>query len=597
MGRRTSRTRFIKYVSIGVLGAAMLLLAVSCRGAAPTPAPTTAPAPKPTAAAPAPAAPAAQATATPRPAAAPTQPPFTPTLPTPAAARIDRGGILVFPTNEAIISYDVHWVGTYNSVQPVSPIYNALLTFDQDKRLVVVPDLAEKWEVDATGTQYTFTLRKGVKFHSGKPFVCADAAASLDAMADAKISTLADVLFAYTGSRCPDDNTLVVKLKQRQATFLTVIAASRAVVQSKEMADAARASGNPRGDLQKQNSFLDGTGPFRFKSHVPGIEFQAERNPSYWKPDRPYLDGYKTVVFADLSAISAGFRARQISTTGLAQHLEPSVANQVMKNYPDAVLLTAPRNAWHNIQFNLQRAPYNDVRVRKAIWLAINQWETIDAAIEGWGTPGAFIGPHLPYALPKEEMEKYLFFQKDMPKRIAEAKKLMAEAGLGGGLKDELQVRFGIAYQRAALTAQQDLKQIGLDFEVTTLDTVTIDTRFRAGQYSLRTVPSSTTVDDPDGYWARFVCGNPGNLVKYCNPKFDELFNQQSQELDMQKRIAISHQVERLLLEDLPDHRPYYWWQATMFWNNVQGWRMIQADWTYNHDRLETTWCKGGKCR
>ena len=514
------------------------------------------------------------------------------------AGDIVNGGILVFPTNEGIISFDVHWTGTYNAVQPIGPTYNALLTYDQNNPGVLLPELAESWDVDSAGTTYTFNLRDDVNYHSGNPFACQDAKASLDKMTNSKVATLAGALAPYESSACLDESTLTVTLEQRMAAFLTAMAGARFVIQPKSVADAVVASEDPRSGFEKQDSFLDGTGPFQFKSHIQGISFEAERNPNYWKPDRPYLDGYKDIVFPDLTTMSAAFRARQLSTTGLAQHLEPSVAKQIISLFPgDAKLITAPRNAWHNIMINLNKPPWDDVRVREAVWLVIDQWETIDTAIEGWGTPGAFIGPHLPFALPLEERNTYSFFKRDMGPRIAEAKALMEAAGLADGFEDELLVRFGISYQKAALTAQQDLKLIGIDVEVTTVDTATIVSRRNAGEFSMMALPSSTPFDDPDGYWARFLCDNSSNYVGYCNPDFDTLFQQQSQELDLQKRIDLTHQIERLLLEDLPDHRPYYWWQATLHWDNVQSWEMKLADWTYNNDRLESTWCLEGKCR
>ena len=82
----------------------------------------------------------------------------------------------------------------------------------------------------------------------------------------------------------------------------------------------------------------------------------------------------------------------------------------------------------------------------------------------------------------------------------------MDEAGLADGFSDELLVRFGISCQKAALTAQQDLAQIGIDIEVSTVDTATIVSRRNAREYSIMALPSSTPFDDPDGYWARFQC-------------------------------------------------------------------------------------------
>jgi len=516
----------------------------------------------------------------------------------PKAGGIDLGGTLVYPTNEGIISFDIHWTGTYNAVQPIGSTYNSLLTYDQINPGVILPELANSWKVDSAGTTYTFDLRDDVTYHRGSPFACGDAKASLDKMTNRKVSGLAGALAPYESSACLDEGTLTVTLKQRMAAFLTAMAGARFVIQPKSVADAVVASEDPRSGFEKQEAFLDGTGPFKFKSHIQGIHFEAERNANYWKPDRPYLDGYKVITFPDLTTMSAAFRARQLSTTGLAQHLEPSVAKQIIALFPgDAKLITAPRNAWHNIMINHNKKPWDDVRVRKAVWLVIDQWETIDTAIDGWGTPGAFLGPHLVFALPEKERNTYPFFKRDMAPRIAEAKALMAEAGFPDGFKDEILVRFGISYQKAALTAQQDLKQIGIDVEVSTIDTATIVSLRNSGEFTMMAMPSSTPFDDPDGYWARFQCDNSSNYVGYCNTEFDTLFEQQSGELDLKKRIDLTHKIERILLTDLPDHRPYYWWQATLHWDNVQSWEMKLADWTYNHDRLESTWCKEGKCR
>ena len=114
-----------------------------------------------------------------------------------AMGDIDLGGTLVFPTNEGIISFDIHWTGTYNAVQPVGSTYNALLTYDQNEPGVILPELAASWEVDSAGTTYTFPLRDDVNFHSGTPFSCADAKASLDKMTNSKVSSLAGALAPY----------------------------------------------------------------------------------------------------------------------------------------------------------------------------------------------------------------------------------------------------------------------------------------------------------------------------------------------------------------------------------------------------------------
>src|SRR4029453_11636380 len=158
---------------------------------------------------------------------------------------------------------------------------------------------------------------------------------------------------------------------------------------------------------RKDPKFLVGTGPFKYKSHTPGVEFRAERNPNYWKPGLPRIDGYQAVVMPDLTKIFASFRARQLTMTGIGRHLEPPEADILKKDFPDAVVALGPRAGWDTFAMNLSRPPFNDPRVRKAVALATDREKIIEIAAEGGGVPGGNIGTHTPYGLPLEGLKKY----------------------------------------------------------------------------------------------------------------------------------------------------------------------------------------------
>src|SRR6266581_8922394 len=144
---------------------------------------------------------------------------------------------------------------------------------------------------------------------------------------------------------------------------------------------------------------------------------------------------------ADLTKIFAAFRARQLTMTGIARHLERPEAEILQKAFPDAVVAIGPRAGWDSFVMNLSKPPFNDPRVRKAVALATDREKMIEIAAEGWGVPGGYIGPHTPYALPLEELQKYTQFGEDMAKRQAEAKRLLAEGGYAKGLDVELVLR------------------------------------------------------------------------------------------------------------------------------------------------------------
>jgi peptide/nickel transport system substrate-binding protein len=507
-----------------------------------------------------------------------------------AAEQPDRGGTIVWAVHEGMPSFDIHMEGSYILAQPVGPLYNSLLTFDLYNNEKIVGDLAESWEVAPDGKQITFTLRKGVKFHDGSDFTCADAKYSLEKLADPKrsFSTHAAIMNnVLVSATCRDDLTLVMALKQPSPAILTFLADAHTVMMKAGIAEQVD---------RKDPKFLVGTGPFKFKSYTPGVDFRAERNPHYWKPGVPHIDGYQAVVMEDLTKIFASFRARQLTMTGIGRHLEKPEADILKKDFPDAVVGLGPRAGWDSFVMHHGKPPFNDPRVRKAVALATDREKMIEIAAEGWGVLGGYIGPHTPYGLPPEELQKYPQFGDDMAKRQAEAKRLLAEAGYAKGLDVELVLRRGPMYERGALSRQDDLKKVGINIKITLLDTAGYRDRTEKGDFQAYTVLSAVTIDEPDLYYARLVCNSVSNLGKYCNPEFDKLFQEQSQTFDVQKRAEITRQMERLLLQDVPDDRGFYWKSAMGYWNRVKQWPPIHGTTVFNFGKFEQVWCQGGKC-
>ena len=507
-----------------------------------------------------------------------------------AAEPPDRGGSILWAVHESMPHFDIHADGSYILAQPIGPLYNSLLTFDLYNNEKIVGDLAERWEVTPDGKQITFALRQGVKFHDGSDFTCAEAKYSIEKMADPKrsFSTHAAIMNnVFVSATCRDDFTLVMALKQPSPAILTFLADAHAVVMKAGIAEQVD---------RKDPKFLVGTGPFKYKSYTPGVDFRAERNPHYWKPDLPYIAEYQAMVMPDLTRIFASFRARQLTMTGIGRHLEPPEADILKKDFPEAVVALGPRAGWDSFVMHHGKPPFNDPRVRKAVALATDREKMIEIGAEGWGVLGGYIGPHTPYGLPLEELKRYPQFSDDMAKRQAEAKRLLAEAGYARGLDVELVLRRGPLYERGALSRQDDLKKVGINIHITLLDTAGYRERTQKGDFQAYTVLSAVTIDDPDLYYGRLVCDSTANLGKYCNPEFDKLFQEQSQTFDVQKRAEITRKMEHLLLQDVPDDRGFYWKSAMAYWDRVKQWPPIQGTTVYNFGKLEQVWCQGGRC-
>jgi oligopeptide transport system substrate-binding protein len=151
-------------------------------------------------------------------------------------------------------------------------------------------------------------------------------------------------------------------------------------------------------------------------------------------------------------------------------------------------------------------------------------------------------------------------------------------------------------YERAALSRQDDLKKIGVTEKVVLLDTAAIRDRTLKGDFQTYTIPAAVQYDDPDLYYGRLVCENASNTGRYCNAEFDKLFKEQAQTFDLTKRAEITRRMERILLQDVPDDRGFYWISSMGYWNRVQKWPSIFGTTVYNFGKFEQVWCQGGKC-
>ena len=507
-----------------------------------------------------------------------------------AAASPDRGRHHGMGGAREYASFDLHYETSYIVAQPIGPLYNGLLTFDVYDNEQIVGDLAERWEITDGGKRIMFTLRKGVKFHDGADFTCADAKYSLEKLAD-PAARQCDLRGDHGGG-----------LRYRDLYGRCDARAGAQTALSGYDDDAGRgpcgddASRDCRTGGPQDPHFLVGTGPFIYKSSTPGVDFHAERNPHYWKPGLPYIDGYQAVVMADLTKVFASFRGRQLTMTGIGRHLERPEADILYKDVPDAIVAIGPRAGWDALVMNLSKPPFHDPRMRHAVALATDREKMIAMAAKGWGVLGGYIGLHTPYGLPLEVLKQYPQFGDAMTTRQAEATRLVGEAGYAHGVDVEAVVRRGPMYERAALSRQDDLQKVGIHMHITLLDTAGFRDRIEQGDFQAYTALSGVSFDDPDLYYARLVCHAPSNLGKYCNPVFDKLFAEQSQTFEPIKRAEITRQMERVLLLDVPDDRGFYWKSAMGYWNRVQHWPPVQATTVFNFGKFEQVWCQGGQC-
>jgi peptide/nickel transport system substrate-binding protein len=531
-------------------GGATLMLSQAC---APSPAPSAAPtaakpaadAPKPTAQAAKPAAEAAKPVAeAAKPAAsgAPTQAPAS----KPAAGAPRAGGVSTWALEADPISLDPHQESSLVFVSAIGDlVYQSLTRFDE--KMAIKPALAESWE-QTEPTVWTFKLRQGVKFHTGDEFTSEDVAFWHEKMTSPKTTAVFKANFsAITKVEPVDKYTVKIHLNAPYAPLLAMLAAMQG------SGIAPRKWGETRDKWELE---AVGTGPYRVTEYTPYSHIKFVKHKEYWEKDLPLLDEVLLKVMTEEDARISALRSGAIHHSPLSAEGARRLANDrsatVVKSPGPVLWATFP---------NTRRKPWDDVRVRQAVNLAINRHEAIDkvaggeAALSGPVTPG--LGE---YWIPADELERR-WYTPD----IAKAKQLLAEAGYANGFKSSVSVasQAPIAVD-AAVVLQNQLKPLGIDLQVVQMEYGTWQTAVRAFDFDLQ-INNWGARSDPDAYFSRsYKWKSELNYTGYGSEALDAKIDKAKAVSNLEERKKLYREIQ----EEILDNSVYYYWFAT---NNIDG--------------------------
>lgn len=413
----------------------------------------------------------------------------------------------------------------------VEHIYGRLTRIAPD--LSVVPELAESWTISDDALTYTFTLRQGVMFHPPleRELVAADVKFSFERLVDpATASTSAADLISMESVEAPDPYTVVLTLKQPDASLLTVLAGQSCIVFAKETIDEF-------GDLS-QNAV--GTGPFMFEEYVPNTRVTLVKNPNYWEEGLPYLDGMELIpVSEDTSRTTA-------VVTGTVDFIEYAPLRDItILEEDDSLTLAGDANT--NIRFialNMDREPFGNLLVRQAIAKVVDRDAMIAAAVDGRGTATEVLFPREFWAALQQPVA---------PPDVEGAKALMVEAGLPDGFQTTITSWSAYSFlSNAAVVLQEQLKQIGIEAELNLVENATMIADVNTNKTYDMAVTGTSGYTDPNGVIQDFASDASGNFVFYENAEVDELITQGIAVTDQAARAEIYQQIQALLLADLP---------------------------------------------
>ena len=501
-----------------------------------------------------------------------------------------RGGILTSMIIEDPPGFSIHESATVSTVWPMMPCYSNLVIFDQAKPQetvdTVVPELAERWSWQDNHRNLVFFLRKNVKWHDGKPFTSKDVKYTFDVVREAsdapakfRLSPRKEWYANVDAIEAPDAHTVIFRLKRPQPSLLLMLAAGYSPVYPAHVTPA---------DLRQR---CVGTGPYKLKEFVRGQYVDLERNPDYFIPNRPYMDGIRYLIIGErgtrLAALQAG-RADAFCPLEMTK----AMADTVKKAVPALVVSETGQLGSDNVVINHKRPPFDHLEVRRAISLALDR----DASALGVRHGGAVVGatfmpkPWGSWALPDKELRAlpgYRGSAQDKP----EAKRLLAAAGYGPGkpLHLEMITRTSPIYMDLASFVVDQLRQVGVDVNLKQMDTTAWFPALARRDYLIGANLTAPGIDDPDVYlYENFKCGTSRNYTDYCNEAVDRLIDQQSQELDRDKRQKLVWQIQKQLESDVA--RPMLGWRKEYFtqWPHVKN--LVSHHSLYNWGRMQDVW-------
>jgi peptide/nickel transport system substrate-binding protein len=510
-------------------------------------------------------------------------------VPLSMASAQKAGGILKVSHRDNPPSASIHEEATISTDMPFMAVYNNLVVFDprtkQNDPDHIVPDLATSWKWNESGTELTFQLRDGVKWHDGKPFTSADVKCTWEMIISPESKLRKNPrkpwYFNLKEIATNGDHEVTFKLGRRQPSLLTMLAGGFSPVYPCHVPPA------------QMRTKPIGTGPFKFVSFKQNESIKLEKNPDYWKKGRPYLDGIEYTIIPNRATSLLTFIAGKIDLTFTSEIAAPALKD-VKSQAPWAICEMLPTNTQANLLVNRDKPPFDNADIRKAMVLSIDRASFKEIIGQGTNREG---GTMLPppeglWGMPPEFLATVAGYGADHEKQRAEGRKLMEKLGYSAAkpLKIKLSTRNIPTYRDQAVILIDHLKQVYIQAELEPLETAVWYNRMAKKDYTVGLNVQGIGIDDPDVvFYETFSCGSERNYTNYCSPEIEKLFAKQSQMTDREARKKLVWEIDKKLQEDGARPVIQHDWGATCWRPEVKGLNLA-INTIYNHWRFEDVW-------
>jgi peptide/nickel transport system substrate-binding protein len=501
-----------------------------------------------------------------------------------------HGGVLRLYSPASPASMSNLEEATIVAEMPTMGVFNNLILFDQHVPQVslhsIKPELATSWAWNEDGTELTFQLRQGVKWHDGKPFTAQDVKCTWALYQDKapeklrvnpRKSSYDNVDRVTTNG----DFEVTFHLKRPQPAFPMLLAGG--------FTSPIYPCHVPPSQMRTHPI---GTGPFKFVEFKPNEHVKVARNPDYWRPDRPYLDGIEWTIIRDPSTAGLAFVSGKFDMT-FPFELSVTRMDDIENQVPQAVCEMTPGAVNRHLLVNRDTPPFSNPELRRAMALSIDRQAFVDTLTQGKGEIGGILQPPPGglWGMPREEINKLPGYDPDTEKRRAEGRAIMHKLGYGpdNPLKIKVTTRDWSIYRDPAVLLIDQFKQIYIDGELELIDTAQYFPKIYRKNFTVA-LNLQTSGPDPDPIVGSFYgCGASLNWDGYCNPELDKMIEQQSRDADIERRKRVLWSIERKLAEDNARPIIFYSVGGTCMQPYVKG-VTFMVNSIFNSWRMEDVW-------
>lgn len=443
--------------------------------------------------------------------------------------------ILVYVTSADAPTLDPHGQNDTATTTATSQIYDRLVEYAPDGS--VVPALAVSYEAKDDYT-WEFKLREGVKFHDGSDFTAEAVKINIERILDPEFaSPRAVILNVISEVIVVDELTVQIKTENPFGPLPQHLAHNAGSIIAPSAIEEERSGG------KKVDENPVGTGPFKFESWARGTELKMVRNDNYWGT-KTELDGLVFKVIPE-QATRVAMLEKGEGNVILVGSSDVSYVEGLSQVTLDRVSGTR----MDYLGFNMNKAPFDNIKVRQAISSAINKQDIVDGILMGQGLPAKT--PLAPTVVGNYQDVN------DHSYDVEAAKALLTEAGFPDGFKTTLYVNEG-SKERADIAelVQANLAEIGIEVDIQIIEWATFLEKTGSGEHELFILGWTTVTADADyGLYALFHSsqhGSPGNRSFYTNPKVDELLDTGRSTTDLTKRLEVYKELTEILVDELP---------------------------------------------